>query len=70
MIWEVDEDCDGMIDWENFIQLYVRCRKDKSGREPKRLFNLIEFMINDKDGKMGLSKPSRRRQHFCDSGRS
>uniref|UniRef100_A0A7S0YTP4 EF-hand domain-containing protein n=1 Tax=Hemiselmis tepida TaxID=464990 RepID=A0A7S0YTP4_9CRYP len=50
MIWEVDEDCDGMIDWENFIQLYVRCRKDKSGCEPKRLFNLIEFMINDKDG--------------------
>ena len=50
MIWEVDEDCDGMIDWENFVQLYVRCRRDKTGCEPKRLFNLIEFMINDKDG--------------------
>eukprot|EP00961_Rhodomonas_salina_P209712 2831386-Rhodomonas_salina.2 len=31
MIWEVDEDCDGMIDWENFVQLYVRCRRDKTG---------------------------------------
>ncbi|EKX43252.1 hypothetical protein GUITHDRAFT_153302 [Guillardia theta CCMP2712] len=50
MIWEVDDDCDGMIDWENFVRLYVRCRRDKTGCEPKRLFNLIEFMINDKDG--------------------
>jgi hypothetical protein len=31
-------------------QLYVRCRRDKTGCEPKRLYNLIEFMINDKDG--------------------
>ena len=27
----MDEDCDGMIDWENFVQLYVRCRRDKTG---------------------------------------
>lgn len=25
MIWEVDEDCDGMIDWENFIQVPPPC---------------------------------------------
>ena len=31
MIWEVDEDCDGMIDWDNFVQLYIRCRRDKTG---------------------------------------
>jgi len=33
MIWEVDDDCDGMIDWENFVRLYVRCRRDKTGQE-------------------------------------
>jgi len=47
---QVDEDGDRLIDWENFVNLYVRCRRDKTGCEPKRLFNLIEFMINDKDG--------------------
>lgn len=50
IIWEVDEDANGWIDWENFVQLYLRCRKDRTGREPTRLFNLIEFMICDKDG--------------------
>ena len=29
---------------------YYRCRQDKSGCEPKRLFTLAEFMIYDKDG--------------------
>lgn len=47
---QVDEDANGYIDWENFVQLYIRCRKDKSGKEPKRLYNLIEFMVCDKDG--------------------
>jgi len=50
MIWEVDDDCDGKIDWDNFVHLYTRCRRDKTGCEPNRLYNLIEFMINDKDG--------------------
>ena len=50
IIWEVDEDCDGCVDWENFVGLYARCRRDKTGNEPKRLFNLVEFMIHDKDG--------------------
>ena len=32
MFWhrEVDEDANGWIDWENFVQLYIRCRKDRS----------------------------------------
>lgn len=50
IIWEVDEDANGYIDWENFVQMYIRCRKDKSGKEPTRLYNLIEFMVCDKDG--------------------
>ena len=50
IIWEVDEDANGWIDWDNFVQLYVRCRKDRTGQEPTRLYNLIEFMVCDKDG--------------------
>ena len=30
IIWEVDEDANGWIDWENFVQLYIRCRKDRT----------------------------------------
>ena len=48
--FQVDEDGNGYIDWENFVQLYIRCQKDKTGKEPTRLYNLIEFMICDKDG--------------------
>jgi hypothetical protein len=44
----VDEDANGWIDWEAFVSLYQRCRKDRTGNEPTRLYNLIEFMICDK----------------------
>ena len=23
IIWEVDEDCDGLVDWDNFVLMYV-----------------------------------------------
>ena len=49
MIWEVDEDCDGMINWEEFKAMFYRVRHDKTGWEPRRLFNVVEFMMHDKD---------------------
>jgi len=49
MIWEVDEDCDKAVNWEEFRGMYFRCRNDKTGFEPRRLFNVVEFLINDKD---------------------
>mmetsp|Transcript_34788 Transcript_34788/g.78583 ORF Transcript_34788/g.78583 Transcript_34788/m.78583 type:complete len:171 (+) Transcript_34788:302-814(+) len=49
IIWETDEDGDGLIDWENFVLLYGRARCDKKSKEPRRLFNLIDFMMCDKD---------------------
>eukprot|EP00898_Chlorokybus_atmophyticus_P002172 jgi/Chlat1/2956/Chrsp2S08911 len=49
MIWEVDEDCDKVVTWVEFQQMYNRCRNDKTGYEPRRLFNVVEFMMNDKD---------------------
>ena len=48
MIWEVDEDCDGLISWDEFRHV-LPVRHDKSGWEPRRLFNVVEFMMHDKD---------------------
>mmetsp|Transcript_42016 Transcript_42016/g.108150 ORF Transcript_42016/g.108150 Transcript_42016/m.108150 type:complete len:193 (-) Transcript_42016:303-881(-) len=58
MIWEVDDDCDGKLSWEDVESLFVRCRQDKTGFEPKRLFNLLEFMLHDKDssGKVDMDE--------------
>eukprot|EP00983_Pelagomonas_calceolata_P095156 1157974-Pelagomonas_calceolata.AAC.3 len=50
MIWEVDEDCDGCISWLEFQNLYTRGRDDKTGWEPRGLFNVVEFVMNDKEG--------------------
>ncbi|GMH32255.1 hypothetical protein BSKO_00089 [Bryopsis sp. KO-2023] len=49
MIWEVDEDCDGAVSWVEFQAMYHRCRNDRTGYEPRRLFNVVEFVMNDKD---------------------
>mmetsp|Transcript_1464 Transcript_1464/g.4989 ORF Transcript_1464/g.4989 Transcript_1464/m.4989 type:complete len:184 (-) Transcript_1464:201-752(-) len=49
MIWEVDDDCDKAVSWQEFQAMYHRCRNDKSGYEPRRLFNVVEFLMNDKD---------------------
>ena len=27
----MDEDCDKMVSWEEFTEMYDRCRKDKTG---------------------------------------
>ncbi len=50
MIWEVDEDCDGCLSWLEFQNLYTRGRDDKTGYEPRGLFNVVEFVMNDKEG--------------------
>ena len=31
MIWEVDEDCDGLVNWPEFQAMWQRCQDDKSG---------------------------------------
>lgn len=58
MIWEVDEDCDKCVNWDEFQAMYHRCRSDKTGYEPRRLFNVVEFLMNDKDesGKVSVEE--------------
>jgi Ca2+-binding EF-hand superfamily protein len=41
IIWEVDEDLDGMVSVSEFFTMYKRCVSDKTQLEPRKLFNLV-----------------------------
>lgn len=50
MVWEVDEDLDGGVDWAEFGTAYRRNLADGSGLEPAALFNVVLFMMYDTRG--------------------
>ena len=49
MIWEVDDDADGKVDWEEFRDMFYRIRDDQTGYEPRKFFNVVEFIMLDKN---------------------
>jgi Ca2+-binding EF-hand superfamily protein len=48
IIWEVDDDLDGYVSKEEFTTMYKRCISDKTDLEPRKLFNLVQFLMYDK----------------------
>merc|ERR1719299_99667 len=48
-IWEVDDDLDQMVSQDEFLTMYQRCISDQTGLEPRNLFNLVQFLMYDKD---------------------
>jgi Ca2+-binding EF-hand superfamily protein len=48
MIWEVDDDLDLLVCWDEFLVMYQRCISDKTGLEPCNLYNLVQFLMYDK----------------------
>ena len=58
MMWEVDEDLDGMLSWTEFRLMFTRNIMDKTGLEPSRMFNLVQFLIYDAgaNGKVSLDE--------------
>merc|ERR1719440_734628 len=48
-IWEVDEDLDQHVSMDEFLTIYQRCISDQTGLEPRNLFNLVQFLMYDKD---------------------
>jgi calmodulin len=55
LLWEVDEDCDGAVSWAEFQRLFRRCREDAAGTEPRGLFNVVEFVMHDREGRGSIS---------------
>ena len=49
MIWEVDDDTDGHVSNKEFFNMYKRCRNDEHNLEPRKLFNLVSFLMYDKE---------------------
>jgi len=49
IIWEVDDDADDCVDWEEFRTMFYRIRDDQTGCEPRKLFNLVDFLMLDKN---------------------
>lgn len=48
-IWEVDDDLDEHVSFEEFLKMYQRCVSDPTGLEARNLFNLVQFLMYDKD---------------------
>lgn len=57
IIWEVDDDLDGYVDYDEFLTMYRRCIvSEQLARangleprlEPRKLFNLVQFLMYDK----------------------
>ena len=49
IIWEVDDDLDGYVSKHEFETMYKRCISDKEDLEPRQLYNLVTFLMYDKD---------------------
>ena len=49
MIWEVDDDLDGAISEKEFDTTYRRCIMENSSLEPRKFYNLMVFLMFDKE---------------------
>jgi len=48
IIWEVDDDLDGFVSRDEYHTMYKRCISDETGLEPRKLYNLVTFLMYDK----------------------
>ena len=63
MIFEVDEDRDGLVGWDDFANMWVRLKQPFTAitlDEPRRLFNLVDYLFEAdiKRGKKKVTPPA------------
>lgn len=69
MIWEVDENLDEAVDWEEFKLMFERNNKDQTGLEPFMLYNIVQFMTYDEDFKGHITEDDTMSTLFARHGR-
>jgi len=70
MIWEVDEDLDGAVNWFEFRLMFNRNIQDLTGLEPNRLYNLAQYLIYDRNQKGKVSVDGTMEMLYARYGRS
>ncbi|CAM9686042.1 unnamed protein product, partial [Ectocarpus sp. 8 AP-2014] len=55
IVWEVDENLDGLVDWDEFKLMFFRNINDHTGLEPAKLYNMVQFMLYDVDNNVNVS---------------
>ena len=53
IVWEVDDDLDEHINWKEFLNMYKRCIMKNSELEPRKLYNLVMFLMYDSNSFKG-----------------
>lgn len=69
MLWEIDENRDGVVNWSEFQSAYHRCTNDKKGNEPRQLYNVILFALHAGEGSKLLSRDAAAKLLYFDCGR-
>eukprot|EP00924_Labyrinthula_sp_SR-Ha-C_P015135 snap_masked-scaffold_9-processed-gene-9.29-mRNA-1 protein AED:0.14 eAED:0.14 QI:949/1/1/1/0.28/0.25/8/124/234 len=69
IIWEVDENLDKEVDYKELKLCFERNTVDKTGLEPHRLYNLVQFMMYDKDGSGQVSLDETMKMLYARYGR-
>ena len=63
-IWEIDEDHDGKLSWEEFHRACERCISDSQAREPQQVYNYILFVIFSRSSNVLVESELRRLLHL------